>query len=300
MNRRRGFAKCLMIGIFSVLMCFSSYAGEISTYIEGNRLVQAPIAEHDGVTVIPQGWRVEEEFSPCLVITFRVENRSGQTVRVTNRDIYLNGQSVNVNPGFTGAIAHGKDGEFEISIEEFQFVKQRIEKIHDLSASFFITYQKDDRSYYTDPGTVQTQSPSGQALSPVKGAEIYSDENVKVTAESALREFPGAYAFCTNVENRGSRLIHVSCSYTAVNGKATESGDTFTYSDDYMLFPGKTADVAELIYLKDSSRKQILPQQVRSVTWKMSYGIYERDEETPKWNLIEEHETEEITVPIGK
>lgn len=291
----------LFVCMITAAVCTPSFAQDINTCIQDNELIKTPVAEHGGVVITPSEWKVNDYFStPSLDISFLVENGSDETVGVTSRYFYLNGQNVGVNPDFTGDIAPGSSKPLTISISEFYFTSQRIKKINSLGASFLIKYKKDGRTYTTLPGFTQTKHPSETALTPFKGSEIYSDENVKVTAESSLRNFPGAYVFNANVANTGDHVISLRTYNTAVNGKTPEIEESLQSSDWFLLYPGTSADVYNIIYLKESRDERLPANRFHNITWKMSYTIYQRNEETGEITTQDTRDTEEITVELKK
>lgn len=291
----------IFVCMFTVALCVPSFAEDIKTCIKDNELIKTPVAEHDGVVITPSEWHVNDYFStPSLDISFLVENDSGQTIGVTSRYFYINGQSVGVNPDFTGDIAPGSSKTLTISISEFYFTSQRIKNINSLGASFLIKYKKDGRTYTTLPGSVQTEHPSETALTPLKGTELYSDENVNVTAESSLKNFPGAYVFNANVVNTSDHVISLRTYNTAVNGKTPEIDESLQSSDWVLLYPGTSADVYNMIYLKESRDERLPANRFHNITWKMSYTIYQRNEETGELTQQDTRDTEGITVELKK
>lgn len=291
----------LFVCMFTIALCLPSFAQDINTCIKDNELIKTPVAEHDGVVITPSEWHVNDYFStPALDISFLVKNGSGETVSVTSRYFYINGQSVGVNPDFTGDIAPGSSKTLTISISEFYFTSQRIKNINSLGASFLIKYKKDGRTYTTLPGFTQTEHPSETALTPLNGAEIYNDENIKVSAESSLKNFPGAYVFNVNVANTCNHAISLRTYNTAVNGKMPEIKESLQSSDWFLLYPGTSVDVFNIIYLKESRDERLPANRFHNITWKMSYTIYQRNEETGELTPQGTRDTEEITVQLKK
>ena len=289
----------LFMCIFTASFCISSFAQDIHTCIQDNELIKTPVAEHNGVVITPSEWHVNDYFStPALDISFLVENGSDETVSVTSRYFYINGQSVDATPDFADDIAPGSSKTLTISISEFHFISQRIKHINSLGASFLIKYKKDGRTYMTLPGFTQTKHPSETALTPLEGTEIYSDENVKVTAESSLKNFPGAYVFNANVVNASGHVISLRTYNIAVNGKVPEIAESLLSSDWILLYPGTSADVYNIIYLKESRDERLPTNRFHNITWKMTYTIYQRNEETGELTPQDTRDTGEMTAQL--
>lgn len=297
-------------GLISVSAFFTSYsspANNMERYISEARLLQKPVLEYGGVTVTPQGWTTEEGDDsffghPAAVnVEFLAENHSKQPVTVSHFRLYINGQYIRHSlMSQTGRIPPGGSEIWTVEIEYHSLQSQRIKTINDFGAAFLIRFEEDKSTYYSDVVPVLSDSRAGDGLSDMAGMKVYEDEELTLTAGSAFREFPGAYDIPVHAENHSTEYVaSLNGRILAVNGETVEKGSLLDINSSCFLYPGKTADINNIVFLKSEDASVQIPlKDIKSVTWRMT-GIWMlRDQASGKFEKVKEAEPVEITIPI--
>lgn len=297
----------ILVAVCSSANACSSSAGGMDRYIAGARLTQKPVLEYNGVSVTPQRWYVKEAEEggltrPAAVeIEFLAENQSEQPVSVFHYLLYINGQhTTHALMSEARDIPPGGSKTWTIEIEEFFLQEQRIKTIDDFEIVFNLRFGEDKSAYYSEPVPVLAEKKNRDGLFPLEEQVAYEDEYLSISTSSVFREFPGAYVIPVHVRNLSAdRIILLNGRITAINGKTVEEGSPLDMDGSCMLFPGKTADINSIVYIKTEDEAGQLPlEDIKNLTLQIMSGIIQRDNVTGDLGKIERRDSVDISIQI--
>ena len=297
-----------LISLSLFAFSFSGYSMTSNKYTDGCKLETNAVINFDGVTITPVEWILkedeEDDYAPTVGVRLMIENQSRYSVWSQAYYGHINNQMVDRSTiDCSEKIKPGEKGELILRFEEYYLQKQRIERISEISTSFFIDFTEESedgtsngKRIITDCVTIARGKENG--LKPFIGREVYQNETLSIQASDVLREFPGAYTAGLHIQNRGESLLGLTVRTIDINGKLIEAGTNLDAKSWCYLVPGKSVDIYNLAFLKNSKKPLIPLAEIATVTLEIKADTYVWSQESERLEVVEEREPVRVTIDI--
>jgi len=254
---------------------------QLDKLIEESNLLMEPIVIYDGITITPQEWFIDRQFTDAtmLMVKFSVDNQTQSNIQVEVKYRTINDRVIeNSYMSTSGTIHPGESGSYVMGIDEYILVAQRIEKISDLNVYFMVRFVEPEdgkdvvkKCILADP--VSIASGSRVETKSFDGEKVYRDENLVIMASSVLREFPGAYCTSVYIQNNSDLWIKGNTRVIAINGNELESKSLLDFDARNIICPEKEINIRNIVYLKNQNGNPYALMEIKTVTLSLDISL---------------------------